>query len=245
MPVMNLESDVVHVWIAEFDELTRDLPMLETMLSPDEMARAGRYHSKCDREHYVAARGTLRVILARYSDGRPKWLRFSYGPHGKPMLASEGSIRFNLSHSDGLVIYAVTLGREVGVDIERIGGAEDLDVLAEHFFSIRENAAYRSLPAAQRRDAFFACWTRKEAFLKARGEGLSLPLSDFDVEFAPDKPPALLSVNQRRATGSSEWTMHDVASPEGYKAAVVVEGPGCRVVPMRFTVGGDYYLPHT
>ena len=169
-------------------------------LAADEQARAERFHFERDREHFIVARGVLRAILGRYLNRAPERLSFCYGAHGKPALAGEAgadAIRFNVSHSHGVALYAVTRGREVGIDLERI--RFDLAVLeiAERFFSRREVATLRTLPTEAQRQAFFRCWTRKEAYIKARGEGLSLPLDQFDVSLAPGEPAALLGTPTR------------------------------------------------
>ncbi len=151
-------------------------------------------------------------------------LRFSYGRFQKPALmptreAPTPELQFNVSHAGGLVLIAVTRGCEVGVDIENVRELKDIDLIARRFFSVRENAALQQLPATHRPEAFFRCWTRKEAFIKASGEGLSRPLDSFDV--ALDGPAALLRVD---GDDASRWTLHDVYPAPGYTGAVAVLG---------------------
>ena len=165
------------------------------LLAPDEQARAERFIFHKDRTHFVVARGLLRVLLGRYLQRHPQHLHFCYGPHGKPELApdmGDDTLCFNVSHAHGLALYAVTRQRDLGVDVEHVRPGFAEEHIAERFFSPREVAVLRALPVALQSTAFFACWTRKEAFIKARGDGLSLPLDQFDVAFAPGEPAALL-----------------------------------------------------
>ena len=200
-------------------------------LAADERQRAERYIFQKDRTHFVVARGLLRVLLGCYLRQEPLHLRFIYGPHGKPALATDTggvALRFNVSHSHGLALYAITRGREVGVDAERIRPAVVQEKVAERFFSPREVAVLRALPTPLQARAFFACWTRKEAYIKATGDGLTLPLDQFDVSLAPGEPAALL----RTAWDPKEaahWALQDLAPAPGYRAAVAVAGHAWRL----------------
>ena len=174
----------------------------------DERARADRFYFARDREHFIVARGVLREILGCYLKRVPKSLCFCYGSHGKPALAGEfdgEAIRFNVSHSHGVALYAISRGRAVGIDLERIRFDLPVAEIAERFFSKREDAMLRSLPTDVQHQAFFRCWTRKEAYIKARGEGLSLPLDQFDVSLAPGEPAAVLGT-QRDPSEASRWS---------------------------------------
>src|SRR5262249_54022604 len=158
-------SDEVHVWRAPLDLSEVDVYHLWSILAGDERQRAERYFFEKDRRHFVAARGLLRVLLGRYLTQTPQQLRFTYGSHGKPALATDTRgepLHFNVSHSHGLALYALTRGRELGVDVERIRPAVAQETIAEHFFSSREVTVLRALPIALQSTAFFACWTRKE-----------------------------------------------------------------------------------
>jgi 4'-phosphopantetheinyl transferase len=166
----------------------------------------------------------------------PDQLRFDYSNHGKPKLAKtfgQGRLSFNLSHSGGLALYSVTLGREIGIDLERVWEDLEYEQIAERFFSPREGTMLRRLPARQRPEAFFNCWTRKEAYLKARGEGLSLPLNQFDVSMAPGEPAALLNVwdDPQEAT---RWTLQELIPAPGYVGALAVEGHAWRLTRWRW-----------
>jgi 4'-phosphopantetheinyl transferase len=220
-----------HVWRAGLEPGGPALRRLWEMLSADERRRADRFHFRRDREHFVAARGGLREILGRYTGAAPGSLRFSYDGFGKPSLsgpapgveAGGAPPRFNVSHSGGVALYAVTAGREVGVDIERV--REDfagLDI-ARNFFSPDEVAALSALPAGERAAAFFDCWTRKEAYIKARGQGLSHPLHLFTVSLTPGRPAALLRTDDDPAE-AARWSLVELFPGEGYRAALAVEG---------------------
>jgi 4'-phosphopantetheinyl transferase len=216
----------VHVWRACLNLDTSLLGQLWETLSPDEQLRADRFRFRRDREHFVAARGGLRDVLGRYTGSAPRSLRFSYDEYGKPSLNAEtcgGLPRFNVSHSNGVALYAVTAGPEVGVDLEHV--REDFASLeiAKSFFSRREVAALRALPPAQRTPAFFDCWARKEAYIKARGQGLSCPLHLFTVSLTPSQPAALLCTEDEPQE-AARWSLVELFPGEGFKAALAVRG---------------------
>lgn len=225
-----LDGDV-HLWHLPLDAPIYSPATLRSFLASDELDRARQLVFQRDRDHFVAARGCLRVILARYAGLRPHEVQFGYGLHGKPYLLgdeSEGGLSFNLSHTRGMALCAVTRNRQVGVDVEQVRPEVDILGIARSTFSPREHAQLAALPPEQRVDAFYACWTRKEAYIKARGEGLSYPLDAFDVSFEPDAPARLLHSTE----GQSErgrWIMHEIEAGPGYAAAVVVERPITRI----------------
>jgi 4'-phosphopantetheinyl transferase len=197
----------------------------------DVLARAALFYFARDREHFIVARGVLRAILGCYLNRTPESLSFCYGSHGKPALAGESdgdAIRFNVSHSHGVALYAVTRGREVGIDLERIRFDLPVVEIAERFFSKREVAMLRSLPTEARHQAFFRCWTHKEAYIKARGEGLSLPLDQFDLSLTSGGPDAVLGT-QRDPPETSRWCFQDLSPAAGYVAALAVEAHGWRL----------------
>jgi 4'-phosphopantetheinyl transferase len=175
------------------------LERLSEMLSPEERARADRFHFRRDRDRFVVRHGMLRSILGAYLHLDPRDLRFSLNQHGKPALTDTGGgLSFSLSHSNALAVYAIGPGPRLGVDVELLRPMPAQRDVAECFFSSREVAALRSLPAPLQSVAFFTCWTRKEAYVKATGEGLTCPLDQFDVSLAPDEPAALLTTARRR-----------------------------------------------
>jgi 4'-phosphopantetheinyl transferase len=211
----------VHLWRASLDREREQVEELHALLSPDERARAARFHFARDRDRYVVGRGLLRRLLAGYLGIEPGAVRFRYGAHDKPELAAPGPA-FNVSHSGPVGLFAfVNLG-EIGVDVELDREQPDHEQIAERFFSPAEREALRALPAEQRARGFLSCWTRKEAFIKARGDGLSLALDSFDVTLDPDAPPALL----RTAWSQDEprrWRLLDLTDrARGYVASLAV-----------------------
>jgi 4'-phosphopantetheinyl transferase len=204
---------------------------LQLTLAADEIARAERFYFQKDREHFIVARGLLRLILSCYLYVAPDQLRFCYGSHGKPALAitsGQDRLCFNLAHAHGLALYAVARGREVGIDLERLRLIPDAEQIAARFFSPRENAVFRALPSSKRQEAFFNCWTRKEAYIKAVGDGLARPLDRFEVSLRPGEPARLLSV-EGDAQEASRWVLQDLTPAPGYVAAIAVEGHGWRL----------------
>src|SRR5579863_6164886 len=217
-------GDQIHVWHARLDREENVLRRLEATLSPEEKARADRFHFVNDRNRFVVARGLLRELLGRYLHQPPASLEFSYGQHGKPaLLGRDASIGlcFNLSHSAGLVVYAIAKERNLGIDVEHVQPASAGDEIAKRYFSAREVSDLRSLPPEARVEGFFHCWTRKEAYLKATGMGLQIPLDSFSVSLLPGKPVQFLSGVEPR------WQVAAYHPAEGYVAAVVYDGtPG-------------------
>lgn len=217
----------IHVWRTALDRPASIVGPLRQSLSSDEQARADRFHFERDRRRYIVGRGALRSILSGYLNADPHRLQFRYGHNGKPALISN-ALQFNVAHSRGLALVAVTPQQEVGVDVEYMRPVLDADQLAERFFSARESAALRSLPAHERHAAFFTCWTRKEAYIKAIGEGLSQPLDQFDVSLAPGEPPHFLSIRGDRAE-AQHWSLFSLAPDENYAAAIAVRECGWQV----------------
>jgi len=226
-----LRDDEVHVWWAALDIEASHLRSLQQTLAEEEQARAERFYVPRDRACFIAARGLLRTILGRYLGVAPGGLRFSYNPFGKPALAAapgQAALRFNLSHSHGLAVYAVTRNREVGVDLERVRADFAWEPLLEQALSAREQAVLRALPTPLKQAAFFAGWTRKEAYLKARGEGLRLPLPQIEVSLAPGEPATLLSSAGDLAE-ARRWSLWELRPGPGYAAALAVEGHSSRL----------------
>ncbi len=216
----------VHVWRASLDSPTRSVEQLRELLSPDELARAKRFHFERDRKHLIVARGCLRTILSRYLKTPAAEIGFTYSDNGKPKLADSCShtqpLYFNLAHSAGLAVYAITLIGEIGIDLERIRPEFTGDEIANRFFSPGEVTCLNSVPAALRHEAFFNCWTRKEAFIKAKGIGLSLPLDQFEVTLAPGEPAKLLRTNWDEDE-APRWSIRSIDVGLDYVAAVAIE----------------------
>jgi 4'-phosphopantetheinyl transferase len=226
---LSLRIDEVHVWQANLDQARSQTEAFLHVLSVDERERADRFHFPKDRDHFIVARGVLRNILGLYLNRDPASFSFQYSSHGKPFLAPANkpdAISFNLSHSNGIALYAMTRGREVGIDVEFIRSGPQGDQIAERFFSQQEIAALHALPPDVQRYAFFLCWTRKEAYIKARGEGLSMPLDCFDVSLTPGAAAELLATRPD-ALEAGRWSLHDLTvEAPGYAAALMVEGSG-------------------
>ena len=228
---LRLPTGEVHIWRARLDLDPFELARISRSLSADEHARASRFHFDRDRNHFVAARAILRDILSRYLGCDPLEIKLTSGSHDKPELAGPARRRprFNLSHSAGVAIYAVALDREVGIDIERVRVDVDYFDLAEKFFAAGEIRRLHHLAPDQRVSGFFNCWTRKEAYIKARGLGLSIALDSFEVSLAPAEPAAVLFETRDILTGAIGGTLPrlsliDLGDGLGFAAALAVEG---------------------
>ena len=218
-----VNHDEVHVWRVSLDQL--QTPKFVALLNDNERVRAARFRFPEHRHRFTVARGALRTILGRYLEVEPAALEFSYGPYGKPALAegfTNHTINFNLSHSGEFMLLAATSGREVGIDIELVDREFATTEVAERFFSQREILSLRSQAPRLQTEGFFNCWTRKEAYIKARGEGLSLPLDQFDVSLEPSR--AALLANRISPVEVSRWSLQELHPAPGYCAAVAVAG---------------------
>jgi 4'-phosphopantetheinyl transferase len=223
---LSLPENEVQLWRVDLEAIRADESLWQEILSTDEKNRAARFHFPADRQRFVAARAHLRKILGAYLDTDPTSLNFSYSTKDKPSLTgahAASGITFNVSHSGGIALYAFNLRREVGVDVEHIRRDFDVEPLARRFFSAREWEQLAAWPKLERVDAFFRCWTRKEAYIKATGDGLSLPLSQFDVSMDSGEKSALLAT--RPDAGEAErWFLREVPGGLGYCAALCVRG---------------------
>lgn len=223
---VRIKHDEVHVWRAGLDIPAAQLAGLRETLAGDEVTRAERFFFERDRAHFVAARGMLRALLSRYVGMAPHDLHFAYGARGKPALINQAGqldVRFNLAHSHGRALYAIATGREVGVDLEYIRADVAGEQIAQRFFAPQEYAALQMLPASERQRAFFACWTRKEAYIKARGDGLAHALDQFAVSMTPD-PAVTLTATGVAAQEVARWSLHGLGVAVDYAAALAVEG---------------------
>jgi 4'-phosphopantetheinyl transferase len=219
---VELAAGEVHVWCAALGRPPEEIAELASVLSPDEQERAARYRVTRARDEFQVSRALLRVLLGRYLGREPSGLEFRPGPQGKPALAGAAPFSFNVSHSFGVALIAVRAGGEVGVDLERVRPFENDLALAERFFCAPESAALRALGEG-RREAFFHVWTRKEAYLKAGGLGLSGGLERVEVSVPPDDPPRVLRID-----GSEEaarrWSLRALLPLPGYVGALAMEG---------------------
>jgi 4'-phosphopantetheinyl transferase len=214
----------VDLWLTGLHCPTAPPQSLAAVLSSDEVARANRFYFAPDRERFIVTRGLLRNIISGYLSCTAGEIRFAYQPNGKPQLAVPDSsdLRFNLSHSADAAVYAICLSRDIGVDIELIRPEVPWAEMAGAFFALKEISKLRRVPGHLRTTAFFNCWTRKEAYVKARGEGLSLPLDGFEVSLAPDEAPALLSSYDPEEPG--RWSLFEISPAERFAGALAVEG---------------------
>ena len=207
-----ISDDEVHVWLARIGLPSRRISVLADVLSVDERKKAERFHVRVDRESHIVGRALARIAIGRLLDRSPESLRFSYNDFGKPHLSDDlnkRGLQFNVSHSGQVVLVALTTNRRVGVDVERVRSDLNIDGIAGRFFSSREQAYLAALPLDLRYDAFFRCWSQKEAFIKARGEGHSLPLDSFDVTLGPTERPALLETRPDPAE-ANRWVIERV-----------------------------------
>jgi 4'-phosphopantetheinyl transferase len=219
---LQLPTSELHVWSIPLDLPESDVSEASQVLSEDELSRAVRFHFALHRRRYIAGRSALRSILAAYVGKRAGDLKFFYGSHGKPHLAlPDGGVRFNFSNSEGHAICAVMRDTEIGADLEMVRALSDYETIAEQFFSPGETKTLLSLPPGSRQEAFVNCWTRKEAFLKALGSGLALPLDSFEVSLRPGDPARLLSVGGNSA-GASGWTLISMSPLPNFVASVAV-----------------------
>lgn len=223
---LDLPADAVHVWQAPLRVSPARRDQFYATLAADERARAARFRLPEHRERFIAAHGAVRDVLSRYLGLPAGELAFSTKPHGKPALAAPDHawLQFNLSHSGDLALIAVARDRPVGIDVEQIAPPDNFPRLVEQFFSANENAAFRALPESKRAAAFFAGWTCKEAYVKALGTGVSLPLDSFDVTMDPDAPARLLAdrLCPRRV---ETWSLHTFTPAPAYVAALAIEIP--------------------
>jgi len=221
---LKLAPQEVHLWqvhmLAPDDEILRS----RSVLSQDEIQRADRFYFENHRRRFIVAHAAMRTILSSYLNVLPPDVSFAYGPKGKPALSADlmgSGIAFNLSHSGDYALLAVAQNFCLGVDIEFVNQEFGTEGIATRFFSAKEIETLCAMPAPEKPAAFFSCWTRKEAYIKAVGDGLSIPLDSFDVAFGSGIAPCLLRV---QVPGHKHWKMYDLPVPEGYKGALVVEG---------------------
>lgn len=221
-----LTPTAIHVWWTPVNLPADEVRRLQCLLSADELERAARFCFPRDRQRFTVARGVLRSLLGHYTRQRPEQLRFSYGPYGKPALAQppdSAPLSFNLSHAGELAIFAFAWRRALGVDIAQIDPAVATMEIAARFFAPDEYAQICALPQAERSVAFFRGWARKEAYIKARGVGLTMDLDSFAVTLGPHEPARLLYTRGEEAE-AARWSIHTLDLAPGYQAALVIEG---------------------
>ena len=225
--VVPIAGGTVEVVLVRLDAELSAVGELTQCLSDGERLRAGRFVFERDRRRFIVGRARLRHLLASRLGVQPDAVELVYGPRGKPRLSrsfSDADLCFNVSHSEDLAVCAFSSGREIGVDVEAVREMRDADEIAARFFSRRENEAYLALDPRDRPLGFFNCWTRKEAFIKARGDGLHYPLDRFDVSLAPGEPARILRVEDTPGE-QCDWTLHSFMPGPGLAGAIVVRQP--------------------
>lgn len=225
-----LSNDEVQVWQITLEQATTTLAHLHDLLNVEERQRAARFYFPADQRRYTVGRGVLRLLLGYYLQTAPTQINFVYNPYGKPEVASVNGVaplHFNLSHSREMALYAFALQRPLGIDIEWMKPDLAWRDLAQHVFSAYEQQLLAMLPATEQLPAFYRGWTRKEAYIKARGMGLSLALDQFDVTLQANHPARLLATRDDPQE-AARWTLCDLPCPDGYAAALAVAGGGWR-----------------
>jgi 4'-phosphopantetheinyl transferase len=226
-----LAENEVHVWTGPLDVPDAVRAGLAATLSAAEAQRAEQFKFDRHRNRFIAGRGWLRTTLARYLQVEAAGLEFVYSPHGKPALAARSNpahLHFNLAHSDDLALLAITRTGPVGIDVEHVRLIKDLEDLVSRFFSRREDELFQALAPNKKPAAFFNLWTRKEALLKATGQGIGSALADVEVSFLPGEPARLLGI--AGDTGKAvEWSLHDLSSANRLAAALAIQARNVRV----------------
>jgi len=218
----------IHVWKALVPGDCSDTALIKPCLSADEMSCASRFHHARDRRRFIAARSQLRLLLGQYLGRAPEAIRFHYNDFGKPFVPDSAGLGFNVSHAGDLVLYAFARKAEIGVDVEPIRDDFPVEDIARHYFPPAEVAVLDGLPDHLKHRAFFDCWTRKEAYIKARGKGLSIPLDSFDVSLAPGEPARLLRIGDQAAR-TADWSLFDLRPAPGYAGALAIRGQNWRL----------------
>ena len=242
----------VHVWFVELKASANSAAAYALSLSEDETQRASQFRFEHLRLDFTLSRGVLRTLLGRYLGIEPSRIRFAYGPRGKPRVAfPETALEFNLAHSGRFASYAFALGCELGLDIEEVKPMSDQEGIVRQFFSPEECAEWLELNPAQRDEAFFRCWTSKEAYIKALGDGLSMPLDSFRVSLRPEVPAMLIHA-AGDPDAASRWTMRALAPANGYSGTLAVPelDRSIRILPrltaeavLQLVSGSDLFPP--
>ena len=240
---LDLAGDEIHVWCAGLDQLASDLPSFARPLSESERKRADRFQFDRDRNRFIVRHGLLRMILGRYLKIEPARVAFAYESRGKPLLSGPAGVppfHFNLSHSNGLALIAATRQAALGVDAEQVRFVPEADQIAAKFFSPRESAMLNAIPADQKMEAFFNCWTRKEAYLKATGEGIADALPRIEVSLTLGQPARLLKISGD-ALAASLWTLSALAPAPGFVGALAIKAGRLKLACWRWSENSDQY----
>jgi len=232
-PRLELSAGEVQIWSIPLNPPEAEVARLARLLSADEQERASRFRFDVHRRRYIVGRGALRRLLGAYLGADPAGLQFSYGPRGKPELPAGPGLGFNLSNSEDLALVGFCRDAEIGVDVEFLKEMDDLEQIATRFFSVPEVADLATVPRERKKEAFFNCWTRKEAYLKAVGEGLAAPLDSFVVTLIPGVPPRMLSL-EGSAERAERWFFHHLVPAPTFLGAIAIEGGNWEVQGFRY-----------
>lgn len=218
-----ISREVAVVWYLSFDLNIKHILHYRDLLSTDELIRADKFKFQIDSDRYSIARGVLRILLGIYLNEKPRSLQFGYTKYGKPFLKNKSSLNFNLSHSQNGAVFGFVYNSEIGIDIEKIKNNFDVMEIAQNFFSKKEVKALKSFAPKDRYRAFYRCWTRKEAFIKAEGSGLSFPLDGFSVSMDEDKKANLLQTKWN-ALEKTIWSLFSFSPSDDYIGAIAIRG---------------------
>ncbi len=225
---MTIIGNEIHIYRSSLETTSDKIKDYESFLSADELYKANRYKFEKDRFHYITGRALLRNILSRYLNQFPGEIVFSYSDKGKPFI-KDTEVKFNLAHSGGRAVYAVANNMDIGIDIEFMRELPDALQIAKRFFSEKEVVEFSEIREVDIRTAFFNCWTRKEAFIKAVGEGLSYPLKDFSVTLKPGDKPEILWIKDK-AEEVKYWSLINIDTDENYISSLAVKAENVKVV---------------
>jgi len=243
-PVRGRSADSVHIWAASLQVSAEALTQLAALLAPSERERAARFHFPIHRDRFITGRGFLRQLLAAYLGVEPALLEFTCGPAGKPALTGSAStLHFNVAHSEDLLLIAVTRSGIVGVDVEHVRILPDFEELVARFFSPAECCQFHNLPVEQKPVGFFNLWTRKEAWLKATGQGIAHLLNQVEVSFLPSEPARLIRLPP--AYLNSTWSLHELAPNRGFAAALAIAGDAPAIHCWRCQAGWKHGVADT
>ncbi|MEO8664515.1 MAG: 4'-phosphopantetheinyl transferase superfamily protein [Ignavibacteria bacterium] len=225
---MQIPGNEIHIYSIDSKVVVNEIESFREVLSEFEILKAKRFKFDKDKKNYIVFRSTLRKILSEYLITDPSSITFSYSEKGKPYI-KDSILKFNVSHSRSLAVYAVTLNDELGIDTEHIKKMPDAFEIAQRYFSIKENTEFAELKKGEIPLSFFNCWTRKEAFIKALGYGLSYPLADFSVSFKPGDEPQISWIKDNDKK-KNEWSLFNIDIAKGYVTSLAVKSKKKNIV---------------
>jgi 4'-phosphopantetheinyl transferase len=236
---LGLDDREVQLWVVRLEASDNTFARAFSWLSPDEVERADRFRFDKHRRAFVLGRAALRAFIGGYLRFPPEEASFSYGPKGKPSLSRPPApLFFNVSNSGELAAYAFTFDCEIGVDVEHRRRLLEIESIAQRFFAPNEVAELMSLSEAERPDGFFNCWTRKEAYIKAVGDGLSVPLDSFRVTLLPDVPARMVDLDGSTAA-AERWTLHAFTPEPEYAGAIAYRDEPRPITTQPLTTADD------